>query len=502
MKLSTLVKLAMGSGAAVLGLAVAPAAAAYAAPPTFVPCSSGGAGLVAAISAANGSGGGTISLAPGCTYALTTANNGENGLPVVTTSIAVLGNNATITGSGAVRIFEVDGPGGNLSLRNVTLTGGTASDSLTGGTTADFGGAILNSSGTVTLNQSVVTGNSAVNAGGGIASGTFGPNTATLTLNNSLVTHNTSSGDGVQPPDGSGSGGGIVNAQGKATLNFTRVSNNFAGGAAGGGIASGNYMGSTGPTSQLTLNFSQVNNNTAPNAGGGGIQNLAGNVAINVSQVNGNTSLNGGGIASGNGNGGAPGGAPPGTSSLTIFFSQVNGNTATAPVPPPGTGPPIAAGGIANGGNAVINGSEVEGNTATTTSGAGIVNHGTMTLNFAEVSHNTAVGTGGTASGGGIVNADVGPLTGAPVSGILTINFSTVNGNSAGGLGGGILNGLPNPKMPFTGTLTMSHSVVNGNTAGLGGGGIYSVTGGAVSLKFTIVSGNHPDNCEPLACTG
>ena len=177
----------------------------------FVPCSSGAAGLGAAINAANGSGGGTISLAWGCTYALTTPDNGENGLPVVTTPIAVFGNGATITGSGAVRIFEVDGPGGNLSLRNVTLTGGSV---------PDFGGAIFNSSGTVTLNQSVVTGNSAVNAGGGIASGTFGPNTATLTLNSSLVTNN--SPDAVRPPDDSGSGGGgIVNAQGKATLNFS-----------------------------------------------------------------------------------------------------------------------------------------------------------------------------------------------------------------------------------------------------------------------------------------
>ena len=208
-----------------------------------------------------------------------------------------------------------------------------------------------------------------------------------------------------------------------------------------------------------------MNDNTAPNAGGGGIQNLAGNVAINVSQVNGNTSLNGGGIASGNGAGGASGGPPPGTSSLSVFFSQVNGNTATAPVPAPGTGPPIAAGGIANGGNAVINGSEVDGNTATTTSGAGIVNHGTMTLNFAQVSHNTAAGPGGTASGGGIVNADVSPITGAPVSGILTINFSQITGNSAGGFGGGILNGLPNPKMPITGTLTMTFSQVRNTTA-------------------------------------
>ncbi len=335
MRFTSLLKMAMGTSAALLVFTVAPATTASAAPPAFVPCSSGAAGLVAAVNAANGSGGGTIVLAWGCTYALTTPDNGENGLPVVITPITVFGNGATITGSGAVRIFEVDGPGGNLSLRNVTLTGGSV---------PDFGGAILNSSGTVTLNQSVVTGNSAANAGGGIASGTFGPSTATLTLNGTLVTNNSSPGDGVQPPDGSGSGGGIVNAQGKATLNFTRVANNFAGGAAGGGIASGNYMGSPGPTSQLTLNFSQVNNNSAPNAGGGGIQNLAGNVTLNVSQVNGNTSLNGGGIASGNGAGGGPGGPPPGTASLTIFFSQVEGNTATAPVPPPGNRPPHRSG--------------------------------------------------------------------------------------------------------------------------------------------------------------
>ena len=240
-----------------------------------------------------------------------------------------------------------------------------------------------------------------------------------------------------------------------------------------------------------------MNNNTAPNAGGGGIQNLAGDVSINVSQVNGNTSLNGGGIASGNGAGGASSGAPPGTSSLKIFFSTVNGNTATAPVPPPGTGPPIAAGGIANGGTAVLNAVEVENNTSATTSGAGIVNHGTMTLNFSQVNHNTAVGSGGTASGGGIVNANVGPITGATVSGILTLNFSQVNANSAGGFGGGILNGLPNPKMPITGTLTLNHSQVNGNTATLGGGGIYSVTGGVVSLTSTSVSGNHRTTVSP-----
>ena len=63
-----------------------------------VPCTQ--AALVAAINAANSAGGGTVNLAAGCDYALTTADNGENGLPVVTTRISVNGNGATIDGTG------------------------------------------------------------------------------------------------------------------------------------------------------------------------------------------------------------------------------------------------------------------------------------------------------------------------------------------------------------------------------------------------------------------
>src|SRR5690242_7350044 len=72
--------------------------------------------LVSALNAANGSGGASLNLASGCDYVLpTTPDNGENGLPVVTSRISVNGNGATIDGSGAVRVFEVDGPDGNLS---------------------------------------------------------------------------------------------------------------------------------------------------------------------------------------------------------------------------------------------------------------------------------------------------------------------------------------------------------------------------------------------------
>ena len=59
--------------------------------------------LVAAVTAAVASGGGTIHLAPGCTYTLTAVNNtspnpilASNGLPVITVPITINGWNTTI----------------------------------------------------------------------------------------------------------------------------------------------------------------------------------------------------------------------------------------------------------------------------------------------------------------------------------------------------------------------------------------------------------------------
>src|SRR5437667_7199108 len=61
-----------------------------------VPCGAGAVGLIAAINTANGSGGGTINLAAGCTYQLSGVDNGnpmtgDNGLPVVTSRITING---------------------------------------------------------------------------------------------------------------------------------------------------------------------------------------------------------------------------------------------------------------------------------------------------------------------------------------------------------------------------------------------------------------------------
>jgi hypothetical protein len=127
-----------------------------------VPCSS--AALIAAITAANSSGGGTINLAPGCTYNLTTANNtipmlGGNGLPVISSRITINGFRTTIAGNNtSFRIFFVSVTG-NLTLQGLTITGGTAI----------AGGGIANLEGTLTLNRTTVTGNTATGAPGSSA---------------------------------------------------------------------------------------------------------------------------------------------------------------------------------------------------------------------------------------------------------------------------------------------------------------------------------------------
>ena len=75
---------------------------------------------------------------------------------------------------------------------------------------------------------------------------------------------------------------------------------------------------------------------------------------------------------------------------------------------------------------------------------------------------------------------------------------STISGNSAGGRGGGVYN---------QGSLDASRTHIMGNQAVGGGGGIYDDGAEAtVTLTNSLLTGNRPDNCEPLnsitGCTG
>jgi hypothetical protein len=349
-----------------------------------VPCSGadgGAAGLVAAVNAANAAGGGTINLAAGCTYSLTSANNmtaGGNGLPVISTPITINGGGATIAGNrSSFRIILIGGsPTASLTLNRVIVTGGNTAGPAGG--IANIGG------GTLTLNRSLVTGNTSGQGGGGIVSGTMGTGPAgVMILNNSEVSFNT-----VTSPPGMGGGGGILNHAGTLTLNSSIVDHNTSQG--GGGIASGTGTGNAGGGSLVTLNRSVISGNTAtggPLGGGGGMSN---------------------------------GGT------LVSNYSLVSGNTA----------PGSDGGGILNHANATLNETVVVGNRALddssgdTGAGAGIgnVNFGvpgapppTLLLNDSIVAVNSVSADGG---GGGIANIAFGAPTGT-----VTLNHTHVNFN-------------------------------------------------------------------------
>ncbi len=388
-----------------------------------VPCSGPAGGppaLIAAIGAANSAGGATIDLAAGCTYQLTAADNtnpalGDNGLPVITSAITLNGSGATIAGNhSSFRILEVSRTG-NLIAQGLTITGGA---------TDGMGGGILNLEGTLTLNNSHVTGNVA-------------------------------------------EGGSMSN---------------------GGGIATGT-MG-TGPLGTTTLNASLVSGNTADNAGG--ILNLGGTLTLNASQVSDNIAARGGGgIASGTGGKGTNS-----ASKLVLNGSQVTGNIANG-------GPRAGAGGIANGGTAILNASHVTGNTAPGGFGGGILNHGQMTINSSTVTNNMAPtdSSGDQGNGGGIANLNIAAITGVPDSGVLTISSSQISGNSTSGLGGGILEGGVNATDalgPPGGPLTTTQTQVTGNAAAAAGGGIFATSGSPVTLTVSLIRNNTPNNCYPL----
>ncbi|MFD1524308.1 hypothetical protein [Pseudonocardia yunnanensis] len=251
-----------------------------------MPCN--GPALQSAVAAANTAGGGTLNLTAGCTYTLTTPDDGENGLAVITTPVRINGNRATIARSSATnfRFFQVEGSG-NLTLDTLTLSNGRARE----------GGAIhISDSARLTLSASTLTGNTARLEGGGAIIITSSE--ATAMISNSTLSNNTatdSGGGGLSNVGGTvtfsggavtgnhaGVGGGISNSRGSVTLNSTRIQGNDAtsdfGTTFGGGVV--NEDGT------MTLIGSHVLNNTASGldaALGGGVWSAGFFAKLNIS---------------------------------------------------------------------------------------------------------------------------------------------------------------------------------------------------------------------------
>jgi hypothetical protein len=198
------------------------------------------------------------------------------GLPPITSQITIEGNGATIARQGNALAFGLifvkgngSSPGvpptpGDLTLRNLTLTGGSSF----------FG---LANNGTLSIENSIVSDNT----GSGVS------NNGTLSIENSIVSGNTGNG---------------VSTNGTLIIANSTVSDNTGSGVSNGATLiiknstiSGNQDRGVGNSGTLTIENGTLSGNSTNN-NGGGLSNI-GRVTINNSTISGNTAKDGGGIS-------------------------------------------------------------------------------------------------------------------------------------------------------------------------------------------------------------
>ena len=258
--------------------------------------------------------GDTISFDPSLKDGTILLTSGELAIDKSLTIQGFTDSELTINGNDRSRVFNIDNNFGlinDVTINNLTITGGNAGD--------NGGGGIRNEE-NLTINNSVIMGNSAEGSGGGI----YGSST----ISNSTISQNSAE----------GSGGGI---SGSSTISNSTISKNQAEGN-GGGIYSFDSV------EIARIDNSTISGNQAE-GNGGGIYAYD-SVEIDNSTISGNQAEgNGGGINVRSGMYGISG---------TILNSTVSGNTAK-----------IKGGGIHDGTETISN-STITGNAAP--DGAGI----------------------------------------------------------------------------------------------------------------------------------
>jgi hypothetical protein len=222
------------------------------------------ASLIAAINTSNTNGeDDTIELTTNGTYTLTAVNNGSNGLPVILSdsahTLVIHGNGATLQrstagGTPAFRIFQI-GAGADVTIDLLTIMNGNLN------VLGDSFGAGIYNTGTLTVTNSILSGNSATSVGIGNMLGGGIYNTGTLTVANSTLSGNSAISAGF--------GGGIYNT-GTVTVTNSTLSGNSA--IAGRGVVGG-FGGGIYNTGTLTVTNSTCSGNSA--IAGGGISNVA-----------------------------------------------------------------------------------------------------------------------------------------------------------------------------------------------------------------------------------
>lgn len=303
---------------------------------------------------------------------------------IILTSQLTLSSNITIDGSGGdpitvsgndtTRVFYIN-PGAIVAMNDITIANGNAG----------YGGGIYNNSGStgsLSLEGMIFSGNSANSYGGGIYNNN---NSTIVTLSNSTFSSNsaTTSGGSIYnygtintlsnstfSGNSAGWGGGIDNI-GTLTIDGSIFSNNQAFGGGAGIVSRGNLS-----TTNSTFSNNTVDDGEGIGTGGGlqlegGTTNLT-NVTISGNQALGDNDDGGGGIMVYGGN-------------LTVHSSTITNNTSSS-----STGAGGIAGNFYFGGSVTVENTIVAGNIGTnpdvngafTSNGSNLIGDSTGSTSF------------------------------------------------------------------------------------------------------------------------
>jgi hypothetical protein len=389
---------------------------------------------------------------------------------------------------GGTRPIATSGGGGILSEGSLTIVETMVSGNSTIGPFAGGGGVAVVGFSSLAIIDSSITDNSTEgrrSVGGGVFA-TFGKYQSEVTINGSIISGNSTTGD-------SANGGGIYSTRTSLTIERSTISGNSTTGssAEGGGISFHSGRGG------LTIRESTVSGNstTGNSAEGGGIE-ISDRPDSEHHQIIGSTirdnfttasRSDGGGIYLDGGN-------------LTVTSSTISNNSTEG-----GNG-----GGVftRRGSSLTIENSTISGNMAifvraTEENFLGAVGYGgfgggifsvaqSLTIQNSTISGNAAVGELDLYDPNGFFRGTAGGILDAGEDSF--ISNTTISGNFATNDGGGISSS--NGRF---GAKTIVHSTITNNTSdsdnnGTGSGGGLIINNGPVLLDHTIIAGNHDNS--------
>ena len=424
----------------------------------------------------------------------------------------VLNANQSALGSNAHRIFTVTGDKTELTLENLTLTGGMAAG--TADTEKCGGGVFVKAGCKAKLTNCIIKNCEAAEFGGAICS------EGELTLDGGTI------GGSAADANNAHQGGGIcIQKKGSFTLRTATISGNKAsyGGAIcvrksgsvsmESGFLTANTVSSLGggvdveDSASFEMTGGEIKNNTGQSGGGGvfvhqGTFTLSGNASIESNTGGGK----GGGIC------------VDSTGKLVIEGGSIKSNMATKTTDGIGKG-----GGVYVYGSSkvmlVMSGGSIEGNEAGKTgstyegSGGGVyIEGGTFTMTGGKIKENKAKNGGGVVldkggtlelSGSGEISSNTAENSGGGIcvgtdadanenTGTLRMTGGEISGNTANG-GGGIA--------VLHGTFTMSKGKVSGNTAAQKGGGIFGININKAKGEIIVLGGEISGNTAGISGT-